>query len=132
MKFLVKLTTMINQEIIVVEDDLSIQEVIEILLVSQKYKLRICSTLAECEEHLSQITPDLLILDVMLPDGNGIDYCAVLKKTNRFSNLPVIIMSANAKRADASRAGAAYFIQKPFDIAEFRETTRRLLGEMLA
>jgi len=83
---------MINREIIIVEDDPGIREVIEILLASQNYKLTMCSTLAECKECLSQLIPHLLILDVMLPDGNGIEFCSLLKKTNRFSDVPVVVL----------------------------------------
>lgn len=77
--------------------------------------------LAACDTKISQHNPDLLILDVRLPDGNGIDYCAMLKKTYGFSDIPIIIMSANSTRADASRDGATCFIEKPFDIKEFKE-----------
>ena len=64
--------------------------------------------------------PDAFILDVMLPDGNGIDVCRKLKEDQRTLHIPVVMMSANYTSGQmAEFCNADEFISKPFDIADF-------------
>lgn len=71
--------------------------------------------------------PDLFILDVMLPDGNGIEVCAELKSNN--INIPILMMSAHAKVADVSLTCAANdFLAKPFDLNNLLEKVNKLVA----
>ena len=72
---------------------------------------------------------DLVILDVRLPDGCGIELCKCLKNSKSMSNIPVIIMSAHASGNLAIMEGqASTFIEKPFDLDKFVVKVKSILS----
>lgn len=104
------------KEIFIVEDDDGIRELIEFLLVSQQYSVKTFPTARAFHKAIPGKLPDLFLLDIMLPDGNGVDLCRQLKEGEKTNNIPVVLMSAHA---DFSRTeGADDFIAKPFDVDE--------------
>lgn len=74
--------------------------------------------------------PDLFLLDLMMPDLNGYELCALLRADPKFSSTPIIVVSAMEDRESKTRAfttGANEYITKPFDIVELGERIERLL-----
>ncbi|WP_089756484.1 response regulator [Chryseobacterium soldanellicola] len=67
------------------------------MIFSSDYDVKSFSTLSEFTKRDANIDPDLYIFDVKLPDGSEIDLCADIKNNNHGKDLPVIMMSANAK-----------------------------------
>lgn len=113
------------KEIFIVEDDEGIRELLEFLLMSKDYKVKTFPTVNSFNSYLTQNTPDLFLLDIMLPDGNGLDLCKELKQIEATRAVPVVLMSAHA---DISRMeGADDFIAKPFDVDELLERIERQL-----
>lgn len=106
--------------IYVVEDNAQIREIIEFLLVEESYKVKAYPNVAAFWQEMHQHIPDLIVLDVMLPDGNGLDICAKLKQDVKTHDIPVMMMSANnyLRKAKAN-CPAEDFINKPFDINDF-------------
>jgi DNA-binding response OmpR family regulator len=109
-----------KHRIFVLEDNREIRELIEYLLASSGYDVQSF----ECAEDFymgigNSRHPDLIILDVMLPDGNGLSICEDLKANETTKTIPIMMMSANESRAGAKQAGAEDFIAKPFDISTF-------------
>lgn len=104
------------KEIYILEDDDGIRELIEFLLTSEDYAVKTFPTARSFQESISHSIPDLFLLDIMLPDGNGLDLCKKLKNTTKTKDVPVVLMSAHAdiKKMD----GADDFIAKPFDVDE--------------
>lgn len=104
------------KEIFIVEDDDGIREMIEFLLMSENYLVKSFPNVSTFQETVSVKIPDLFLLDIMLPDGNGLDLCKSLKESKTTQKIPVVLMSAHAtiKRME----GADDFIAKPFDIEE--------------
>jgi len=90
--------------IMVVEDNEDIREIIAILLSEEQYEVRLCADAKSFRADISGSNPDLVILDVMLPDGNGLDLCAELKSLERTSTIPVLIMSAHASISEVTGA----------------------------
>ena len=85
-------------------------------------------TLAEAEEFLMAASYDLILLDIMLPDGDGRDFLARHRKAER--QTPVIVMTARSAvsdRVDALDTGADDYITKPFDFAELEARCRAVL-----
>ncbi|HSI68696.1 MAG TPA: response regulator [Gillisia sp.] len=113
------------KEIFVVEDDEGIRELIEFLLLSKHYDVKTFSTVRSFENNLPGKTPDLFLLDIMLPDGNGLDLCKQLKQTNITSSIPVVLMSAHANISRLE--GADDFIAKPFDVDDLLQRIERQL-----
>lgn len=101
----------------VLEDDEDIRYIIGVLLKDEGYELQLSSTFTELKDKLKDSVPDLFILDVMLPDGDGSDICTDLKSDIFTKHIPIIVMSANDQNKERSiAAGANDYISKPFDI----------------
>lgn len=114
------------KEIFIVEDDDGIRELIEFLLVSQQYSVKAFPTARAFHQAVLGQTPDLFLLDIMLPDGNGLDLCKGLKEDESTRHIPVVLMSAHA---DINKMeGADDFIAKPFDVDELLQRIGKQLG----
>ena len=101
----------------VLEDDEDIRYIIGVLLKDEGYELQLSSSFAELKSKLRDSVPDLFILDVMIPDGDGADICTDLKSDPFTKHIPIIVMSANDQNKQKSiEAGANDYISKPFDI----------------
>ncbi|MBB5634913.1 DNA-binding response OmpR family regulator [Pedobacter cryoconitis] len=106
-----------KKRIHVLEDDQDIRYIIEFLLKDEGYELQLSSSFAELKSKLNDALPDLFIIDVMLPDGNGIEICDDLKTDIFTKHIPVIVMSANPESKEKSVAASAdAYISKPFDL----------------
>ncbi|WP_113662982.1 response regulator transcription factor [Pedobacter nanyangensis] len=119
-----------KKRIHVLEDDKDIAFIIEFLLKDEGYEIQVSSTFKELKEKLTDSIPDLFILDVMLPDGNGIDICRDLKTDVFTKHIPVIVMSANVHSKKLSESVSPDdYISKPFDLDYIENRIKRLIGE---
>lgn len=119
-----------TKRIHVLEDDGDIRYIIEYLLKDEGYELQLSSSLSELKSKLRDSVPDLFIIDVMLPDGNGIEICDDLKNDIFTRHIPVIVMSANPRSKQmSSQACADDYISKPFDLDDVVRRINNLLGE---
>jgi len=106
-----------SKRIQIVEDDEDIRFIIAYVLKENGYQVEISGTVTDFKSTLPDYHPDLILLDVMLPDGNGIELCKELKSKLLTSHIPIIIMSAHATEKAAIHAACAEeFIAKPFDL----------------
>ena len=104
----------------IVEDDADIRFIVEYVLENASFTVETFENAKAFLNRSNKENVDLVILDVMLPDGSGIDLSKNLKEASNTSNIPVIIMSAHAASEVALMEGSADgFIQKPFDIDHF-------------
>lgn len=105
------------KQIIIVEDDKDIRELVEYLLVNEQFEVKSCANVKEFRQWIQRLSPNLILLDIMLPDGNGIELCRELAKDERTKNMPVILMSAHGRRNLVETEDCVRdFIEKPFDI----------------
>lgn len=108
------------QKILLLEDDAALGNGIRLALQSPEMRLTLCATLAQAREALGQARFDLLILDVNLPDGSGLELLDTVRKTSR---VPVILLTANDMEMDivtGLESGADDYITKPFSLAVLR------------
>ncbi len=119
-----------NPVVLVVEDDAPVRNLIVTTLKTHDYKYLTAKNGAEAVMMASSHNPDVLFLDLGLPDMDGID---VIRKVRSWSNMPVIVISARSDDADkieALDAGADDYLTKPFSVEELlarlRVTIRRL------
>ncbi|MGF7230819.1 response regulator transcription factor [Arachidicoccus sp.] len=117
---------MIQKKIFIVEDNEDIRDVIQLILNDSNYIVFALGTIAEFRIELSIELPDLIILDIQLPDGNGIDLCKEIKKSTNTKRIPVLLMSAITHPNLKDSCGDD-FIGKPFNINKFKNTVERLL-----
>jgi len=110
-----------KKKIYVLEDDADIGELIAFLLTEQGYEVSVFSTIVSFRQYANHNPlPALLIIDVMLPDGNGLDVCKEWKTAATTQSIPILVMSAYEDYRHDNRAqGADGFISKPFDIKSF-------------
>lgn len=116
--------------ILVVEDDNSVKNLITTTLKAHEYRFLTAQNGADAIMEASSHNPDIVLLDLGLPDMDGVD---VIKKIRTWSNMPIIVISARSEdtdKIDALDAGADDYLTKPFSVEELlarlRVTQRRL------
>ena len=105
-------------QILVVEDDNAVAKLMAATMESQDYQYRIASTGASAIIEALSYKPEVMILDLGLPDTDGIE---VIKKIRAWSNMPIIVVSARSEDTDkvaALDAGADDYLTKPFSVDE--------------
>ncbi|USI72980.1 nitrogen regulation protein NR(I) [Sphingomonas morindae] len=116
--------------ILVVDDDAAIRTVVREALRREGHVVETAASLADLGRVIGPFRPDVVITDVVLPDGDGLDFVPEL--TRRHPGLPVIVLSARNTLATAVRAterGAFDYLPKPFDLDELgRAVTSALAG----
>ena len=108
------------QKILLLEDDTALGNGIRLALQSPSVQLTLCRTQAQARSALAQSSFDLLILDINLPDGSGLELLEQVRKT---SDVPVILLTANDMEMDivtGLESGADDYITKPFSLAILR------------
>ncbi|MEM7113642.1 MAG: response regulator [Chloroflexota bacterium] len=114
---------MSNGRILVVEDDYDISNMLQIFFKGQGYSVEIADRGSDALEICRKKLPDLIVLDIMLPDMNGYDVCKELRTTTRTSHIPIIFLTQRDERSDKIQGlelGADDYITKPFDIEELK------------
>ncbi len=109
--------------ILVVEDDFDISNMLKIYFASQGFEVQVCSRGSEALVATRKQLPNLIVLDIMLPDMNGYDVCRELRTTARTSHIPIIFLTQKDDRSDKIQGlelGADDYITKPFDIEELK------------
>jgi len=109
----------VEEKILLVDDDPSFLNLTRTFLIQKGMEVIVASTKNEAVEVFDQYDPSLVVLDVYLPDGNGIDLIPRFRNGNRF--LPIILVSGQSEIEEVVRAmqlGATDYVKKPFDYEE--------------
>ncbi len=107
--------------IFLLEDDREIQRMLKEYLEKNKFSLETFSNAESLYVFLRKEKPDLILLDLMLPDADGIEVCKYLKSKEEYENIPIIIISAKTEEMDrviGLEIGADDYICKPFSLRE--------------
>jgi two-component system response regulator RegX3 len=113
--------------ILIVEDEESYQDALNVGLSVEGFVVVGATNIAEARILLASAKPDLVLLDVMLPDGSGIDYCRELHDT---THIPVIMVTARTSEVDVVlglEIGAADYVTKPYRLRELVARIRAVL-----
>lgn len=113
---MVVLLAMEKKTIYLLEDDKDIAYILNYVLFEEGYEVLVFPTISSCKQALNKRVPDLLLMDVRLPDGNGMDLCSELKNSARTTESKILMMSAHLPEQDGKQTGADDFIAKPFDL----------------
>ena len=103
--------------ILVVEDDPDLALLTQMSLVKSGYHVVVANDAAQALNFLENALPDLIILDVMLPEVDGFELLSQLKGQTRMADVPIMMMSAvtdDTYLAEGYRLGAEYYLKKPF------------------
>jgi len=116
-----------GQRILIIDDDRSLQRALSIGLRARGYDVVTTSTGTDGVVQASLTQPDLVVLDMSLPDLDGVEVCSRIRA---FSDVPVIVLSAlgsEARKVEALDHGADDYVTKPFGMAELEARLRVLL-----
>lgn len=116
--------------ILVIEDDETMRAALIRILESESYVVKAASDATELSSQLSELAPDLMIVDVGLPWLNGFELGQMLKEHAELKNIPLVFISGKATTDDIKRGfelGADDFIKKPFEIDHLKKTVKALL-----
>jgi len=118
--------------ILVIDDEKWIGTLLEDYLSEHGFEVESVQDLKGAREKLKvPHLPDLVVLDVMLPDGNGLDFLSEVRSTPRTKALPVIIITAHRIQVQDKivgfETGADDYLVKPFDLKEFLSRANRLI-----
>lgn len=121
-----------SRTILIVEDERHIANLLKKNLALDGYEPLLATTAHAALDHVQSRKIDLVLLDVMLPDGNGIDLCRNIK--HRRPDVPVIILSALGQSSDrikGLKSGADDYLPKPFDLEELSLRMEKLLNRFV-
>lgn len=116
-------------KILIVDDDTQITVLLGKLLTMEGFETTAVNDSSKAHETATLIKPDLILLDLMMPDPDGFKVCRLLRADPHFMFTPIIIVTAlddNDSRIVAFGAGANDFITKPFHSRELVERIRKL------
>ena len=114
-------------QVLIVEDEPAIRNVLKVLLEAEHYRVIEADTAMRAEIESRSHKPDLLLLDLGLPDGDGL---AIIRRVRAWSPVPIIVLSARAQEEQkiaALDAGADDYVTKPFSAAELLARVRAAL-----
>jgi DNA-binding response OmpR family regulator len=121
------------KKVLVVDDDPYILMSLEFLMKKNGYDVMVARNGTEALEIVGKQLPDMVLLDIMMPDVDGYEICKHIKKTPKLKHTQIVFMSAKTKEADIQKGydlGAALYITKPFSTRELVKQIKELLNPM--
>ncbi len=121
---------MSDGRILVVEDDFDISNMLQLYFKSQGYEVYVAPRGGVALEMTRQRMPNVIVLDIMLPDIDGYEVCRLLRTNLRTSHIPIIFLTQKDERSDKIHGlelGADDYITKPFDVEELRLRVRNTI-----
>lgn len=114
-------------DVLIVDDSTELLDLVERALSREGHHVRLAATLAQARQRIAERPPELMVLDLALPDGTGIELCRALRREQ--ARFPILLLTAHGEvpqRVAGLDAGADDFLAKPFAIAELRARVRAL------
>ncbi len=110
-----------STKILVVDDEFAMLQLLQTFLKTKGYEVETCNTGELALQYLQEKLPDLILLDISMPDITGYELCSQLKANRNTKRIPIIFISAlleGVNKARAFEVGAADYITKPFELEE--------------
>lgn len=121
-----------RKRILVVEDEDNIAIALEYLMTREGYQHERIADGAEALQHIRAMQPNLVLLDLTLPNVSGYEICQEVRMDPGLAGMKILMMTARGSAIERRKGlalGADGFISKPFELKELRAEVRRLLGE---
>jgi DNA-binding response OmpR family regulator len=118
-------------KILIVDDDVQVTVLLGKLLTMEGYQITAVNESTKAHETASSVRPDLILLDLMMPEPDGFKLCRMLRADPHFMFTPIIIVTAlddNDSRVVAFGAGANDYITKPFHSSELVQRIKKLIA----
>ncbi len=120
-----------RHRILVIEDEDNIALALDYVLTREGYDHERIANGAEALPKIRDTAPDLILLDVMLPEVSGYEICQTVRMDPKLNDVKILMMTARGSAIERRKGlalGADGFIAKPFELKELRDEVRRLLG----
>ena len=118
-----------HSHILIVDDNEDILMMLRAMLKHKGYAVSIKDNPENIESVVKDLSPDLILMDMLLSGADGCEICKRLKTDSRFTSIPIIMISAHPyAKADCLKAGADYFLDKPFEMNEILKTLENILA----
>ncbi len=114
-------------ELLLVDDSPEVLDLIDRALTRDGHEVHVAASIAQARGQLARRHPDVMVLDVALPDGTGVELCRALRSEG--ARFPILLLTAHGdvpRRVAGLDAGADDFLAKPFAVAELRARVRAL------
>jgi two-component system cell cycle response regulator DivK len=121
---------MSNGVILYIEDNIDNRTLIRRILTAEGYELKEAGNAGEALEMLKSLHPDLILMDINMPDVDGYTLTTQIRAMTGFESVPIVALTANVMRGDRERsleAGCDGYIQKPIDIDLLPQQIERYL-----
>lgn len=108
-----------KKKILIADDEKSLVNALEIFLKAQNFETMVAADGQECLEQIALCQPDLVLMDIMMPQVDGLTACRQIKKNPATRHIPIIILTAGQylnSAEEASRVGAHSYFLKPFSL----------------
>jgi DNA-binding response OmpR family regulator len=120
-----------TKTVLIVDDEPNIVISLEFLMEQAGYQVKLASNGEEALKAVAEFTPDLVLLDVMLPLKNGFEVCQKIRENPAWKDIKVIMLSAKGRDLEVSKGmalGADVYITKPFSTEKLLAQVKQLLG----
>jgi DNA-binding response OmpR family regulator len=117
--------------VLIIEDDDNIATALEYILSREGLNQDRVANGADAMGRIRALKPDLVLLDVMLPEVSGYEICQTVRSDKTLGGVKILMMTARGSAVERRKGmamGADGFISKPFELKELRDEVRRLLG----
>jgi CheY-like chemotaxis protein len=118
----------VRKRVLVVDDDQTIREMLQTILELENYEPIIAENGLVALEKLETVKPDLILLDLMMPEMDGFAFVEELQRRERCSLVPILVLSAGARmKTRAEQMGLHNYLEKPFELIHFLDELTKLL-----
>lgn len=119
-----------KKTIFVIDDEKDIREILKVNLEAEGYVVTTFPSTKEVKKELEKTSPSLMILDVMMEEEDGFEFCRQIRSAEKYRNIPVIFLSARSEEFDrvlGLELGGDDYITKPFSIKELKSRVKAVL-----
>lgn len=119
-----------SKKILIVDDEPNIVLALEFLMRKNGFEVYIARNGKEAIEGIENIVPDLIVLDIMMPDVDGYEVCTFVKNDSSYNDCKVVFLSAKSKKEDIEKGyelGADLYLTKPFSTKNLLKHINELL-----
>jgi len=120
-----------EKTVLIIEDEADAAELFAEMMRVSGFRVRKTSSSAPALSMMTEERPDLVLLDIMMPEVSGLDILRQMRRDPALANIPVVVVSAKSMPADIKigmEAGASTYLTKPVGFLELKEAVERALG----
>lgn len=121
---------MVQKTILIVDDEKDLVDLMAVMLETQGFVVMKAFSGEEAITKLEEQKPDIILLDIMMPQMSGYEFCQKIKGDDRHKSIPVILVTAKVQSEDQKRgkeAGADGFITKPYEYSQLIQEIQKLI-----